>query len=137
MLRPAILIGNCMRAPLWQIVAAFASVYLIWGSTYLAIRFAVESLPVFSYAGVRFVVAGAILYAIVRLRGGPRPTREHWRDAAIVGALLLLVGNGGVSLAERSVPSGIAAVIISASPFWMTGIEALLPDGERISRRAW
>lgn len=110
---------NPVRAPLTQVALAFAAVYLIWGSTYLAIRFAVETLPVFSYAGVRFVVAGAILYAIVRLRGGPAPSRAHWRDATIVGALLLLVGNGGVSLAERTVPSGIAAVIIATVPLWM------------------
>lgn len=107
------------RAPLWQIVAAFAAVYLVWGSTYLAIRFAVESLPVFSYAGVRFVIAGAFLYAVTRGRGAPRPRREQWIAATVVGALLLLGGNGGVSVAERTVPSGIAAVLIATVPLWM------------------
>ncbi len=102
-----------------RVVAAFAAVYLVWGSTYLAIRFAVETLPVLLYAGVRFVVAGAILYAVVRARGGPRPSRADWRDAAIVGGLLLLVGNGGVSIAEQTVPSGIAAVLVATVPLWM------------------
>ncbi len=101
------------------ILAAFAAVYLVWGSTYLAIRFAVESLPVFLYAGVRFVVAGAILYVAARALGGARPARAHWRDAAIVGALLLLVGNGGVSVAEQTVPSGITAVLVATVPLWM------------------
>ncbi|OLC54105.1 MAG: hypothetical protein AUH85_12560 [Chloroflexi bacterium 13_1_40CM_4_68_4] len=79
-------------------------------------RFAVESLPVMLYAAVRFLVAGAALYAAVAVRGMPRVTFAHWRDAAIVGALLLLVGNGLVSIAERTVPSGVAAVIVATVP---------------------
>ncbi|TMD59987.1 MAG: multidrug transporter [Chloroflexi bacterium] len=109
-----------------RIVFAFLIVYVIWGSTYLAIRFAVESLPVLLYAAVRFVVAGAALYAAVVVRGMPRVTLAHWRDAAIVGALLLLLGNGLVSIAERTVPSGVAAVIVATVPLdvvllqWLT-----------------
>lgn len=108
-----------MRPPLARILAAFAAVYLIWGSTYLAIRFAVETLPVFLYAGVRFVIAGAILYAFTRGTGAPRPRREHWVGAGVVGALLLLGGNGAVSFAERTVASGVAAVIVATVPVWM------------------
>ena len=107
------------NAPLGRVVVAFLLVYVVWGSTYLAIRFAVETLPVLLYAGLRFLIAGAILYAFVRARGGPRPTRVHWRDATIVGGLMLLGGNGLVSFAERTVPSGIAAVIIATVPLWM------------------
>ena len=104
------------RPSLTQIVIAFGLVYVVWGSTYLAIRVAVESLPILLYAGVRFVIAGAALYLAVALRGLPRITALHWRDAAIVGGLLLLGGNGFVSFAERTVPSGIAAVIVATVP---------------------
>ena len=108
-----------MKPSLTQIVIAFALVYVVWGSTYLAIRVAVESLPILLYAGVRFVIAGVVLYAAVALRGLPPISRRHWRDAAIVGALLLLGGNGLVSFGERTVPSGIAAVIVATVPLDM------------------
>lgn len=108
-----------LRAPAGQVAAALLTVYVIWGSTYLAIRFAIETLPVFSYAGLRFLIAGAVLYAVVRVQGGERPSRAHWRDAAVVGGLLLLGGNGLVSIAELTVPSGLAAVIIATVPLWM------------------
>ncbi|HYY55382.1 MAG TPA: EamA family transporter [Candidatus Dormibacteraeota bacterium] len=122
-----------MTPSLTQIVVAFALVYVVWGSTYLAIRVAVESLPVLLYAGVRFVVAGAVLYAAVAARGLPRVTRVHWRDAAIVGGLLLLGGNGLVSFAERTVPSGVAAVIVATVPLDMV----LLDWVWRRSRPSW
>ena len=83
-------------APRGLIVAAFAAIYLIWGSTYLAIRFAVETLPPFIMAGSRFVLAGGVIYTWARLRGAPRPTRGEWRAATVVGAALILVGNGTV-----------------------------------------
>jgi drug/metabolite transporter (DMT)-like permease len=107
------------RPSLTQVIVAFALVYVIWGSTYLAIRVAVESLPVLLYAGVRFLVAGAILFAAIALRGLPRIGAVHWRDAFIVGGLLLLGGNGLVSFGERTVPSGIAAVIVATVPLDM------------------
>ena len=91
--------------PTWRVLSAFATVYLIWGSTYLAIRFAIETLPPFTMASFRFVVAGGILYAFARARS-PRPTRRQWRSAAIVGILLLSGGNGAVVWAEQWVPSG-------------------------------
>src|SRR5258705_8758869 len=87
------------------VVAAFACVYLIWGSTYLAIRFAIETIPPFLMAGVRFLVAGAILAVWAHSRGAAWPTRAQWRIAAIVGTLLLLGGNGGVVWAELTGPS--------------------------------
>lgn len=114
-----------------RLIAAFAAVYLIWGSTYLAIRFAIETLPPFLMAGTRFLVAGAILYAFTRARGAARPTRAHWRSTAIVGALLLWVGNGGVTWAEQWVPSGVTALLVATVPFWMVLADWLRPGGTR------
>lgn len=102
-----------------RIIAAFAAIYIIWGSTYLAIRIGIESLPPLIMGGVRHFTAGVILYAIMKMRGAPQPTKLHWRSAAIIGALLLMGGNGGVILAEQLVPSGVAALIIATVPLWM------------------
>jgi drug/metabolite transporter (DMT)-like permease len=103
-----------------QIVMGFAAVYVLWGSTYLAIRFGVETIPPFLLAGVRHLTAGVLLYGWLRLSGVPAPSRRHWRSAAIIGALMLLGGNGLVTWAERRVPSGLAALIVSSVPIWMT-----------------
>ncbi len=111
-----------MPASRARIALAFAAVYLVWGSTYLAIRFALETLPAFSMAGVRFVISGAVLYVFARLRGAPAPTGVQWRSAAIVGAALLLGGNGGVVFAEKTVPSGMAALLVATMPLWMAGL---------------
>jgi drug/metabolite transporter (DMT)-like permease len=108
-----------------EIVLAFAAVYVLWGSTYLAIRFGVETIPPFVLAGCRHLTAGLILYAVVRLRGAPRPSARHWRSAAIVGGLLLLGGNGLVTWAEQRVPSGLAALIVASVPIWMTVLDAV------------
>ena len=116
--------------PPWKIGLAFAAIYLIWGSTYLAIRFAIETLPPFSMAAVRFVVAGAILYAIARPRT-ERPTRLNWLSAGIVGTLLLAGGNGGVVWAEQWVPSGLTALIIATVPLWMVLFDWLFSDARR------
>ena len=102
-----------------RVLAAFAAVYVVWGSTYLAIRVAIETLPPLTMAGVRFLLAGAVLYAFMRARGEPAPTRRQWRSTAVVGALLLLCGNGGVVLAERTVPSGVVALLVAVVPLWM------------------
>jgi drug/metabolite transporter (DMT)-like permease len=114
-----------------KIVAAFAAVYLIWGSTYLAIRFAIETIPPHLMASARFLVAGAILYAWARLRGAPRPTFRNWRAAAIIGGLLLLGGNGAVVWAETRVPSGITSLLVATVPIWMALIESLRAGGRR------
>lgn len=122
-------------APMGQVIAAFAAVYLLWGSTYLAIRFAIETLPPLLMAGVRFLLAGAVLYAFMRLRGQPAPERRHWKSAALIGALLLVGGNGGVTLAERTVPSGVAALLVAMVPLWMVLLEWLRPGGTRPTGR--
>ena len=117
--------------PRWQLAMAFAAVYIIWGSTYLGIRLAVESIPPFSMAGARALVAGALLYVWARGRGAVRPEVIHWREAAIVGGFLLLGGNGLVSWAEQHVPSGVSALIVGSVPLWMVVLEWLWHSGPR------
>ena len=117
-----------MKLKIW---IALVIVYIVWGGTYLAIRFAVETIPPFLMAGTRFLVAGLILYIWRRLAGDPAPDRGQWLRAAGVGLLMLLGGNGLVSLAEQNVASGIAALIVGSVPLWMTTIEALRPGGVR------
>jgi drug/metabolite transporter (DMT)-like permease len=101
------------------LAAAFLTVYVIWGSTYLAIRFGVETIPPFLMAAFRYLVPGAILVAWRRARGVPAGTPVQWRSAAIVGTLLLLGGNGLVTWAEQWVPSGLAALLVASVPIWM------------------
>jgi drug/metabolite transporter (DMT)-like permease len=101
-------------------------VYVLWGSTYLAIRIGVETIPPFLMAGLRHLTAGILLYAWMRARGTPRPEPRHWRSAALVGGLLLLGGNGLVTWAEQRVPSGLAALIVASVPLWMTALDAVL-----------
>ena len=112
-------------------VTAFAIVYVIWGSTYLGIRVAVESIPPFLMAGSRHLVAGALLFAFARCRGASAPTLVQWRDAAIAGALMLVVGNGGVTWAEQTIPSGVAALMVALTPVWMVLFDWLRPGGVR------
>jgi drug/metabolite transporter (DMT)-like permease len=100
------------------VVAAFGAVYIIWGSTYLAIRFAIETLPPFLMAGTRFLTAGVLLHAWGRLRGDPAPARSNLAPSLALGALFLLVGNGGVVWAEQRVPSGLAALLVAVTPAW-------------------
>jgi drug/metabolite transporter (DMT)-like permease len=114
-----------------KIWIALLTIYTVWGSTYLAIRYAVETIPPFLMAGTRFLVAGAILYGWRRASGDPAPTSGQFLRAAVVGLLLLLGGNGLVSLAEQNVASGIAALIIGSVPLWMATIEAIRPGGVR------
>ncbi len=115
------------------VVAAFLAVYVIWGSTYLAIRFAVETLPPFLMASARFLVAGGLLYAARRRRAGP-PERRHWAAAAVTGGLMLCGGNGGVVWAEQFVASGLTALIVATVPLWMVLFDAARPGGERPAR---
>jgi drug/metabolite transporter (DMT)-like permease len=121
-----------------QLIAAFAAIYLVWGSTYLAIRIAVETLPPFLMAASRFAVSGAILYAFLWLTKRIRPTPKQWRDNTIVGGFLMLGGNGLVSWAAQYVPSGITTLIISAGPLAVVlldwGIHAADTTKQRGSR---
>ncbi len=118
-----------MRA---RLIAAFAAVYIVWGSTYLAIRFAVETLPPLLMAGARFMIAGVILLLWSRLYAGDKsPTRIDWRTGLVGGGLLLVGGNGCVVWAEQRVPSGITALLVAVVPVWMVLLDWLRPQGRR------
>lgn len=117
-----------MKTKIWL---AMLAVYIIWGSTYLGIRFAIESIPPFLHAGMRFLVSAALLLGWRLLAGDERPTLKQWRDAGVVGLFLILGGNGLVSWAEQTVDSGIAALIVGTVPLWLTLFEALRPGGAR------
>ncbi|WP_454828787.1 drug/metabolite exporter YedA [Pseudoxanthomonas wuyuanensis] len=121
----------------WAVAAALAIVYVVWGSTYLGIRFALEGgfPPLLAVSGSRFVVAGAVLFAFLRWRGVAAPTRAHWKNLAVMGALLLLMGNGMVVLAEKTVSSGLAAVAVASVPLWMGLFGAM--RGQHPSRGEW
>jgi drug/metabolite transporter (DMT)-like permease len=121
-------------APRARIALAFAAIYLVWGSTYLAIRYAIESIPPFFMAGTRFVVAGAVLYAWSRLTGAERPSRAAWMATAVTGILMLAVGNGAVTWSEQRIPSGIAALLVASVALWMVLLEFLRKNGTRPTR---
>ena len=117
-----------MKTKVW---IALLALYIVWGSTYLAIRFAVETIPPFLHSSLRFLISGAILYMWRRAAGDPVPTLSNWKSTAIVGTALLLGGNGLVGWAEQSVPSGIAALIITTAPFWLVLFELLRAGGTK------
>jgi len=117
-----------MKTKLWT---ALIALYLVWGSTYLAIRFAVDTLPPFLHSSLRFLIAGTILFLWRRAAGDAMPTKSNWKATAIVGTFLLLGGNGLVGLAEKTVPSGIAALMVSTAPFWLVLFESLRSGGSR------
>lgn len=118
-----------------RLALAFAAVYVIWGSTYLAIRFAVEAIPPYLMMGTRFLTAGLILYATLRLRGAPRPSLINCRAAAVIGGFMLLGGTGAVGWAEQWIASGLAALLVAAVPMWMVLLDWLRPGGVRPSGR--
>jgi len=119
-----------------RIWLALSAVYVIWGSTYLAIRFTVETTPPFLSAAARFIVSGAFLYLWRRATGDPKPTPVEWRNSAIVGILLLVGGNGGVVWAVQFIPSNLAALLVATVPLWMILIDALRPRGDRPNAKA-
>jgi drug/metabolite transporter (DMT)-like permease len=115
---------------------ALATIYVVWGSTYLGIMVAIETLPPLLMSAARFLVAGAILYGFAVRAGdarGDRPTRGHWLAAAIVGGALLLAGNGGVALSEERIDSGVAALLVATIPLWMAVLDRVFYGG----RLAW
>ena len=118
-------------APMLHVAIALVTVYVLWGSTYLAMRLAIATIPPFTMAATRHFTAGVLLYAFARLRGAPRPRLEHWRSTAIIGGLLLLLGNGGVVWAEQRVSSGMAALLICSEPMWIVLFAWLRRGGRR------
>jgi drug/metabolite transporter (DMT)-like permease len=115
-----------MKPKVWT---ALLALYIVWGSTYLAIRFTVETIPPFMSAGLRFLISGLILLIWRRAAGDPLPTRNQWKSVAVIGTLLLLGGNGLVSFSEQRIASGVAALIVGTVPLWLVLIEALRPGG--------
>lgn len=111
------------------LVAAFGSIYVIWGSTYLAIRVVVQTMPPLMAASARFLVAGALLFAWLVARGVAPPTPRQWGGATLIGGLLLLGGNGGVMIAETMIESGVTALLVALVPLWMVAMNALRPGG--------
>lgn len=126
---------SARSGPAWLILASFAVVYIIWGSTYFAIRVAVESIPPFLMAGLRHLSVGLVFYPVFRRVSGEKPTLPQWRTAAVTGCLLLFLGNGTVSWAERIVPSGIAALLVATVSLWMVLVDWLRPGGTRPAPR--
>lgn len=112
-------------------ILAFAAIYIIWGSTYLGIRVAVETIPPFAMAAVRFFIAGLVLLIVLWMRGAVMPTRKQWRDSLVVGTCLLLGGNGLLAWAEQYIPSGIAALVIGVQPVFMVMTEWSWRGGQR------
>ena len=110
---------------------AFAAVYILWGSTYIGIRIAIESFPPLAMAAIRHSMVGLILYPILRIKTGIRPTAANWWTAAVTGVTLLCITNGGLSWAEQRVPSGIAALLVATLSLWLVILDWLRPRGTR------
>lgn len=127
--------GN--RPSRFAILAAYAAIYFVWGSTYLGIRFTVETMPPFLSGGLRFLAAGAALFAWAWLRGTERPTPAGWLNAAKLASIMILLGYGGVMWAEQVVPSGIAALIISVEPLWFFVLDWLVFRSARPRLKEW
>lgn len=123
------------KKPRWLIVASLITLYFIWGSTFLAMKFAIESFPPFLMAALRFLFAGALLYVLLRLRGIPNPSRPQWAGAAMVGTLLLSIGNAGVAYAQQWVATGAAALTIATVPLWAVLFSMLW--GDKPYRHEW
>ncbi|MDT8305164.1 MAG: EamA family transporter [Anaerolineae bacterium] len=120
-----------------KLIIAFAAVYTIWGSTYLAIRLSVETIPPFLMAGARFLLAGALMTGLARARGAQMPTWRQWRSTLIVGFLLLVGGNGALTWAEQEVPSGLASLLVATVPLWMVLLDWARPAGLRPNSRVF
>lgn len=127
--------GLNSRRPLLMVVLALFCTYFIWGSTYLAIRFGIESFPPFLMAGLRFTIAGLILYGVMRYLGAPNPTKKQWLGATAVGILLPALGNGTVCYVQQTVSSSVAALSIATAPIWMAIFSSIW--GHKISVKEW
>ncbi len=119
-----------MKTRIW---AGLVTVYIVWGITYLGIRFAIETMPPFFMTGTKFLIAGALFYGFSRIKGAPPPTGKEWREAAVVGILLLAVGNGGLTWAEHRVASGVASLVIATVPLWMLIIDMIFSRSRKLN----
>jgi drug/metabolite transporter (DMT)-like permease len=123
------------RPASWKILLAFAIIYFVWGSTFLAIRVGVHEVPPFLLAALRFFVSGIVLYGWLRLKGTPPPTRRQWAGATLLGTLIFLVDYGCLFWAEQRVPSGIAAVVLATIPVFITLLEIIFLRTQRLTVR--
>ncbi|PIO48466.1 MAG: hypothetical protein CMR00_04960 [[Chlorobium] sp. 445] len=119
------------------LLAAFLAIYLIWGSTYLAIRFAIETIPPFLMGGMRFLCAGLMMYLFTAISGSPAPRAKHWRSAGTLGALMLFIGNGCVVWAEQHISSSVAALLITTEPLWIVLLQWLALGGKTPTAGIW
>jgi drug/metabolite transporter (DMT)-like permease len=120
-----------------RVVAAFAAIYVIWGSTYLAIRIAVETFSPFLLGAMRFLIAGGGPYLILKLLGTAEPTPRQWIHGAAAGGIMLVGGNGLVNWAEQRVPSNLAAPVIASAPVWFMFFDWIRPGGHRPAGSVW
>ena len=111
---------------------AWVAICLIWGTTYIGIKIALETIPPFLMGGIRNVIAGLILAVALRVQGHPLPSRQDWGKLAVLGFFMLLMGNGGVVWGEQYVPSGLTAVLIGTNPFWMVSVDAMMRNGKQL-----
>jgi drug/metabolite transporter (DMT)-like permease len=116
---------------------AWVAVCLIWGTTYLGIKIALETIPPFLMGGIRYTISGLVLAAWLLARGRRLPAARDWRRLAVLGFFMLMLGNGGVVWGEQFVPSGLTAVLIGTSPFWMVSVDAMLTGGRQLHAREW
>jgi drug/metabolite transporter (DMT)-like permease len=117
--------------PMWRVIAAFAAVYTVWGSSYLGIRIAMETLPPFLVSGIRMTSAGILLYTIARRSGAARPSRGQWRSAGMLGFLMFFVANGALMMGQKTVASGMAATLYATVPLWFALLGWLWLGAER------
>ena len=116
---------------------AWAAVCIIWGTTYLAIKVGLDTIPPFLMGGLRYIASGIILGFWLKLQGHPLPGREDWGRLAILGFFMLMLGNGGVVWGEQYLSSGLTAVLIGTTPFWMVSVDAMFTDGKQLHAREW
>jgi drug/metabolite transporter (DMT)-like permease len=128
-------VKTAARPPSWKILLAFAIIYFVWGSTFLAIRVGVHEVPPFLLAALRFLVSGIVLYAWMRLKGTPSPSRREWAGATLLGTLIFLIDYGCLFWAEKRVPSGIAAVVLATIPVFITLLEIIFLRTQRLTVR--
>lgn len=121
--------------PRWRIIAAFAAIYLVWGSAYLFIHYAVQSIPPFVMSGSRALAAGGLMFAWARLRGKPNPPLKVWQQTTLAGVLLIGLGSGSIAWSETIVPSGLTALLIATVPLWMVVLDWLWPGPARVPPR--
>lgn len=123
--------------PRLLLVAAFAALYVIWGSTYLGMKVGVETMPPWPLVAARHSLAGIVLYGILRLRGVPAPRREHWKGGLVGGVMLLVIGNGMVAFSAHRLASGVSSLVVATTPIWIVAAASTRPGGRTPVLKEW